>query len=87
MWLRHAPAPLLWIHPIAKNHALMPKGDSNAIFDSSGIFIVGTCPPMKMVGKFAFRQTEGAPAVQALPFSKATPGGEASPLQAAQQLV
>ena len=32
----------------------MPKGDSNAIFDSSGIFIVGTCPPMKMIGKFAF---------------------------------
>ena len=32
----------------------MPDGDSNAIFDSSGIFIVGTCPPMKMVGKFAF---------------------------------
>ena len=26
----------------------MPKGDSNAIFDSGGIFIVGTCPPMKM---------------------------------------
>ena len=48
VWLRHAPAPLLWIHPIAKNHVLMPKGDSNAIFDSSGIFIVGTCPPMKM---------------------------------------
>ena len=32
----------------------MPKGDSNAIFDSSGIFIVGTCLPMKMIGKFAF---------------------------------
>ena len=54
MWLRHASAPLLWIHPIAKNHVFMPKGDSNAIFDSSGIFIVGTCPPMKMVRKFAF---------------------------------
>jgi len=26
----------------------MPDGDSNAIFFSSGIFIVGTCPPMKM---------------------------------------
>ena len=54
MWLRHAPAPLLWIHPVAKNRVLMPDGDSNAIFYSSGIFIVGTCPPMKMVGKFAF---------------------------------
>ena len=54
MWLRHAPAPLLWIHPIAKNRVLMPNGDSNAIFDSSGIFIVGTCLPMKMIGKFAF---------------------------------
>ena len=32
----------------------MPNGDSNAIFDSSGIFIVGTCLPMKMIGKFAF---------------------------------
>ena len=32
----------------------MPNGDSNAVFDSSGIFIVGTCPPMKMIGKFAF---------------------------------
>ena len=62
MWLRHAPAPLLWIHPIAKNHVLMPKGDSNAIFDSSGIFIVGTCPPMKMVGKFAFFDSLSRPA-------------------------
>ena len=48
MWLRHAPAPLLWIHPVAKNHVLMPKGDSNVIFYSRCIFIVGTCPPMKM---------------------------------------
>ena len=54
VWLRHAPAPLLWIHPIAKNRVLMPDGDSNAIFYSRGIFIVGTCPPMKMVGKSAF---------------------------------
>mgnify|MGYP004470828399 CR=1 FL=1 len=54
VWLRHAPAPLLWIHPIAKNYVLMPNGDSNAIFRSRGIFIVGTCPPMKMVGRFGF---------------------------------
>ena len=62
VWLRHAPAPLLWIHPIAKNHVLMPKGDSNAIFCSSGIFIVGTCPPMKMVGKFSFSAVCDVPA-------------------------
>ena len=54
MWLRHAPAPLLWIHPVAKNHVLTPKGDSNAILCSSGIFIVGTCPPMKMDTNFLF---------------------------------
>ena len=60
MWLRHAPAPLLWIHPIDKNHVLMPKGDSNAIFDSSGIFIVGTCPPMKMDTNLLFRQSGAA---------------------------
>ena len=46
--LRYFPSPLLWIHPVAKNHVLTPKGDSNAILCSSGIFIVGTCPPMKM---------------------------------------
>ena len=60
MWLRHAPAPLLWIHPIAKSHVLMPNGDSNVIFCSSGIFIVGTCPPMKMDTNFLFRQSEAA---------------------------
>ena len=32
----------------------MPDGDSNAILCSGGIFIVGTCPPMKMVEKFTF---------------------------------
>ncbi len=60
MWLRHAPAPLLWIHPNAKNRVLMPDGDSNAIFGSRGIFIVGTCPPMKMEANLLFRQTETA---------------------------
>ena len=60
MWLRHAPAPLLWIHPNAKNRVLMPDGDSNAIFGSSGIFIVGTCPPMKMDTNLLFRQNETA---------------------------
>ena len=60
MWLRHAPAPLLWIHPVAKNRVLMPDGDSNAIFYSSGIFIVGTCPPMKMVGKFTLSTNKGS---------------------------
>ena len=24
VWLRHAPAPLLWIHPIAKKHIFAP---------------------------------------------------------------
>ena len=60
MWLRHAPAPLLWIHPNAKNRVLMPDGDSNAIFFSRCIFIVGTCPPMKMEANLLFRQTETA---------------------------
>ena len=61
VWLRHAPAPLLWIHPNAKNRVLMPDGDSNAIFDSSGIFIVGTCPPMKMDTNLLFRQSVMCP--------------------------
>ena len=25
MWLRHAPAPLLWIHPVAKKHIFAPN--------------------------------------------------------------
>ena len=37
VWLRHAPAPLLWIHPIAKKYVLMPDGDSNVLFCSQGI--------------------------------------------------
>ena len=24
LWLRHAPAPLLWIHPVAKKHIFAP---------------------------------------------------------------
>ena len=58
VWLRHAPAPLLWIHPVAKNRVLMPDGDSNAILCSGGIFIVGTCPPMKMDTNSLFRQSD-----------------------------
>ena len=41
----------------------MPNGDSNAILCSRGIFIVGTCPPMKMDTNLLFRQSE-APSVQ-----------------------
>lgn len=32
LWLRHTPAPLLWNHPIAKKHILMPKRHSNMLF-------------------------------------------------------
>ena len=46
--------PLSWTHPVAKNIVLMLKGDSNGIFCSRGIVLVGTCPPRTMYLKYIF---------------------------------
>ena len=69
MWLRHAPAPLLWIHPIAKKYVLMPNGDSNVLFCSIGIASVGTCPPLAMNFKTHFFDSLKCPRLPAGAFS------------------
>ena len=62
VWLRHAPAPLLWIHPIAKKNVLMPNGDSNVLFCFRGIASVGTRPPLAMNFKICFFDSLKLPA-------------------------
>jgi len=57
VWLRHAPAPLLWNHPAAKKHVLMPGRHSDLLFCLQGIPSVGTCPPIGMDSE-TFRRLE-----------------------------
>ena len=48
---------LLWNHPAAKKHLLMPGRHSDLLFCLQGIPSIGTCPPIGMDSE-TFRRLE-----------------------------